>query len=170
MELTIFFVLVLILIIIFCIVKPDRQDYKQNNFFVEFEKTTQETTQEITYDNYSGTIFIISNFASFGEDVFKIGMTTRENYKQRIYELSSSAVPFPFDTNCIIRTQYPDRLLKRFFRELKSYRINTTNDNIGFYKIDINELEKITLSIVADAKFNKSISNFPSVLHNQIIN
>jgi T5orf172 domain-containing protein len=42
----------------------------------------------------SGFVYVISNIGSFGERVFKIGMTRRLEPMDRVYELSGASVPF----------------------------------------------------------------------------
>ena len=51
-----------------------------------------------------GYVYIISNIGSFGENVFKIGMTRRLKPYERIYELSDASVPFNFDVHAMIPT------------------------------------------------------------------
>jgi len=43
----------------------------------------------------SGHVYVISNLGSFGEDVYKIGMTRRLDPMDRVWELSDASVPFP---------------------------------------------------------------------------
>ena len=43
----------------------------------------------------SGHVYIISNVGSFGEDVFKIGMTRRLEPLDRVRELGDASVPLP---------------------------------------------------------------------------
>lgn len=50
----------------------------------------------------AGHIYIISNIGSFGENVFKIGMTRRLEPVQRVRELGDASVPFPFDVHMMI--------------------------------------------------------------------
>lgn len=50
----------------------------------------------------SGFVYVISNFGSFGERVFKIGMTRRLEPMDRIYELSGASVPFPYDLHAML--------------------------------------------------------------------
>jgi len=45
----------------------------------------------------AGHVYVISNIGSFGDGVFKIGMTRRLEPKERIDELGSASVPFPFE-------------------------------------------------------------------------
>ena len=50
----------------------------------------------------AGNVYIISNLGSFGENVFKIGMTRRINPQERVDELGSASVPFRFDVHSFI--------------------------------------------------------------------
>src|SRR5699024_1253075 len=50
----------------------------------------------------AGNVYIISNLGSFGENIFKIGMTRRLNPQERIDELGSASVPFKFDVHSFI--------------------------------------------------------------------
>ncbi|BDP96434.1 hypothetical protein EfmGK961_02500 [Enterococcus faecium] len=47
-------------------------------------------------------MYVISNIGSFGEDIYKIGMTRRLEPMDRIKELSSASVPFEFDVHAMI--------------------------------------------------------------------
>src|SRR4029079_17376818 len=50
----------------------------------------------------SGFVYVISNVGSFGEHVFKIGMTRRLEPMERIFELGGASVPFPFDLHAML--------------------------------------------------------------------
>lgn len=50
----------------------------------------------------AGYVYIISNLGSFGQDVYKIGMTRRLEPMDRIKELGSASVPFEFDVHAMI--------------------------------------------------------------------
>lgn len=50
----------------------------------------------------SGHVYVISNIGSFGEGVFKIGMTRRLEPLDRVKELGDASVPFPFDVHMMI--------------------------------------------------------------------
>lgn len=45
---------------------------------------------------------MFSDIGSFGENVFKIGMTRRLDPMERVKELSGAAVPFDFDVHVMI--------------------------------------------------------------------
>jgi hypothetical protein len=44
-----------------------------------------------------GHIYVVSNIGSFGEDIYKIGMTRRLDPLDRVRELGDASVPFHFD-------------------------------------------------------------------------
>ena len=50
----------------------------------------------------AGNVYVISNLGSFGENVFKIGMTRRMDPQDRVDELGSASVPFKFDVHSFI--------------------------------------------------------------------
>ena len=50
----------------------------------------------------AGYVYVISNIGSFGEYVYKIGVTRRLEPLERIRELSSASVPFQFDVHALI--------------------------------------------------------------------
>ena len=70
-----------------------------------------------------GTIYIISNVGSFGEGVFKIGMTRRLEPSDRIKELSDASVPWL----CFAMISATMRLRWSRFTESLMTRINKVN-------------------------------------------
>ncbi|CRG52272.1 T5orf172 domain [Yersinia wautersii] len=60
-----------------------------------------------------GHIYVISSIGSFGEDVFKIGITRRLEPMGRVKELSGAAVPFNFDIHAMISCNDAPALEKR---------------------------------------------------------
>ena len=53
----------------------------------------------------SGHVYIISNIGSFGENIYKIGLTRRLDPDDRIKELGDASVPFPFDVHAMIYSE-----------------------------------------------------------------
>lgn len=49
-----------------------------------------------------GHVYVISNIGSFGENVYKIGMTRRLEPIDRVKELGDASVPFQFDIHAMI--------------------------------------------------------------------
>ena len=50
----------------------------------------------------AGHVYVLSNIGSFGEGVFKVGMTRRIEPLLRVKELGDASVPFPFDVHVMI--------------------------------------------------------------------
>lgn len=68
----------------------------------------------------AGFVYVISNIGSFGDDVYKIGMTRRLEPMDRIKELSSASVPFEFDVHAMIFSENAQSLKAYFISILKS--------------------------------------------------
>lgn len=93
----------------------------------------------------SGHIYVISNIGSFGQDVFKIGMTRRLEPKDRVRELSCASVPFPFDVHMMISSDDAPALESTLHRFLFRHRLNKANPRKEFFKIDIETIRKMVL-------------------------
>lgn len=115
--------------------------------------------EEITslQNGKAGNVYIISNLGSFGEDVFKIGMTRRLDPQDRINELGSASVPFKFDTHSFIFSDDAVSLEKKLHDSLNNKRLNKVNMRKEFFKVSIDELEKLVTSIDPTAEFNKTM-------------
>ncbi|WP_455812833.1 GIY-YIG nuclease family protein [Pseudomonas graminis] len=87
-----------------------------------------------------GHVYIISNIGSFGENVFKIGMTRRLEPLDRIYELSSASVPFEFDVHAMISCDDAPALESALHAELSDNRINKVNVRKEFFRTDIQKI------------------------------
>lgn len=91
----------------------------------------------------AGFVYIISNIGSFGENIYKIGMTRRLEPMDRIKELSSASVPFEFDVHAMIFSDdapYLENELHKYFAEKA---VNKVNPRKEFYNVDIEEIEKV---------------------------
>ncbi len=89
----------------------------------------------------AGFVYIISNIGSFGEDVFKIGMTRRLEPLDRIKELSSASVPFEFDVHAMIFSENAPDLEAKLHNHFDAYRVNKVNPRKEFFKISIDDIE-----------------------------
>ena len=105
----------------------------------------------------AGNVYIISNLGSFGDDVFKIGMTRRLNPQERIDELGSASVPFKFDVHSFIFSEDAVGLENKLHETLHSKRMNKVNLRKEFFKVSIDELEKLVAQIDPTAEFNKTM-------------
>lgn len=91
----------------------------------------------------AGHVYVISNLGSFGDGVFKIGMTRRLEPRDRVRELASASVPFPFDVHMMISCQDAPRLENALHRTLHHLRINRINPRKEFFRTDIETIRSI---------------------------
>ena len=91
----------------------------------------------------AGTVYIISNIGSFGENVFKVGMTRRLDPEDRVNELGSASVPFPFDIHSLIFSQDAPALETALHHELNDRRINKVNLRKEFFNVSAEELQQM---------------------------
>lgn len=93
----------------------------------------------------AGFVYIISNIGSFGERVFKIGMTRRLEPMDRISELSSASVPFPFDVHALIFSEDAPGLETILHQHFSDNRVNRVNSRKEFFRVDLDEIKKVVL-------------------------
>ena len=91
----------------------------------------------------AGTVYIISNIGSFGENVFKVGMTRRLDPEDRVNELGSASVPFPFDIHSLIFSQDAPALETALHHELNDRRVNKVNLRKEFFNVSAEELQQM---------------------------
>lgn len=94
----------------------------------------------------AGYVYIISNIGSFGENVYKIGVTRRLDPYQRIQELSSASVPFKFDVHAMIFSYQAYQLENELHKYFDKQRVNKINNRKEFFKIDIEQIKRILSS------------------------
>jgi hypothetical protein len=106
----------------------------------------------------AGHVYVISNIGSFGEGIFKIGLTRRLEPKERVYELGSASVPFPFDIHMMISSDDAPALEYALHRALSKQRINKANPRKEYFRTDIETISNIVrqnhgeIQYVADAE------------------
>ncbi len=93
----------------------------------------------------AGFVYIISNIGAFGEQVFKIGMTRRLEPMDRIAELSSASVPFPFDVHALIFSDDAPRLETILHQHFNEQRVNKINPRKEFFRVDLDKIKKVVL-------------------------
>lgn len=88
-----------------------------------------------------GHIYVISNVGSFGEDVYKIGMTRRLDPLDRVRELGDASVPFQFDIHAIIYSENAPQLEYELHKKFAERRLNRVNQKKEFFKVSLEEIE-----------------------------
>jgi hypothetical protein len=115
----------------------------------------------------SGHVYVISNIGSFGEDVYKIGMTRRLEPLLRVTELGDASVPFPFDVHAMIYSEDAPTLESLLHKEFDSRRVNKINTRKEYFRVSLSEIRQavakhfgvITFVTVPDAaEYRKSVA------------
>ncbi len=106
----------------------------------------------------AGNVYIISNLGSFGDNIFKVGMTRRINPEERVNELGSASVPFKFDIHSFIFSNDAVGLESKLHEKLHGKRVNKANYRKEFFKVSIDELEELVLEEDPTAEFVKTMA------------
>lgn len=91
----------------------------------------------------AGFVYVISNIGSFGENVYKIGMTRRLEPMDRINELSSASVPFEFDVHAMIFSDDAPALETILHNTFADKRVNLVNTRKEFFRVSLDEIEAV---------------------------
>lgn len=91
----------------------------------------------------AGFVYIISNIGSFGENIYKIGMTRRLEPMDRIKELGDASVPFPFDVHALIFSDDAPALENILHQTFKENQVNKINTRKEFFNIDLEKIKEI---------------------------
>ncbi|GAM55157.1 chromosome segregation ATPase [Vibrio ishigakensis] len=89
-----------------------------------------------------GHVYVISNVGSFGENVYKIGMTRRLEPMDRVKELGDASVPFTFDVHAMIHTDDAPALEKKLHDVFDERRVNAINRRKEFFEVTLDEIKK----------------------------
>ncbi|KZR63156.1 DUF4041 domain-containing protein [Prochlorococcus sp. MIT 1306] len=90
----------------------------------------------------SGHVYVISNIGSFGQNIYKVGMTRRLEPIDRVRELGDASVPFPFDVHAMIFTEDAPGLEKAIHKRIDEHRLNLVNLRREFFSITLAELQE----------------------------
>ena len=88
----------------------------------------------------AGYVYIISNIGSFGEGVYKIGMTRRVEPMERVVELSNASVPFPYDVHAMIWSEDAPTLESSLHRIFDNRKVNAINGRKEFFQVSLAEV------------------------------
>lgn len=101
----------------------------------------------------TGHVYIISNIGSFGEHVYKIGMTRRLEPIDRIKELGDASVPFEFDVHSLILSDDAPALEKQLHKKFIQMQINKVNPRKEFFKVMLKDIRAEIESMGIEAKW-----------------
>ncbi len=91
----------------------------------------------------AGFVYIISNIGSFGENIYKIGMTRRLEPMDRVKELGDASVPFEFDVHAMIFSEDAPRLENTLHETFRKNQVNKVNNRKEFFNVSLDDIEKV---------------------------
>jgi DNA repair exonuclease SbcCD ATPase subunit len=91
----------------------------------------------------SGHVYVISNIGSFGENIYKIGMTRRLEPLDRVRELGDASVPFRFDVHAMIYSENAPELENNLHKAFEKNRLNYVNRRREYFNLSLDEIKKV---------------------------
>lgn len=104
---------------------------------------SKERALSMAQQTKTGHVYVISNVGSFGEGVFKVGMTRRLEPLDRIKELGDASVPFDFDVHALIHTNDAPALESELHRRFHALRLNLVNLRKEFFRVEVAEIQRV---------------------------
>ncbi|WP_228551011.1 GIY-YIG nuclease family protein [Sporosarcina cascadiensis] len=105
----------------------------------------------------AGYVYVISNLGSFGDQMFKVGMTRRLNPQERVDELGSASVPFKFDVHAMVFSNDAVGLENQLHQTLHQQRVNKVNLRKEFFNTTIEKLQEIVEEIDPTVEFKTTL-------------
>jgi len=119
---------------------------KQLEEAMENEKRAQSMAEQTK----RGHVYIISNIGSFGDGVYKIGLTRRLEPLDRVKELGDASVPFRFDVHAMIFSENAPLLESKLHREFSQYRVNQVNHRKEFFNVNLLDIKNKTYELTGN--------------------
>lgn len=116
---------------------------------VEIQQQIADIEEELKQIDYreanqrAGYVYIISNIGSFGENIYKIGMTRRLEPMDRVDELGDASVPFRFDVHAMIFSDDAPALESALHRAFDAKKVNMVNTRREFFHVTLEEIEEV---------------------------
>ena len=127
----------------------NKEDVKKlNNQISKLEKQLSESkarmerAKSMAEQTKRGHVYVVSNVGSFGENIFKIGMTRRLDPYDRIKELGDASVPFIFDLHSLIYTDDAPSLESLLHNNFDKNRVNKVNRRKEYFRTNVENIEK----------------------------
>lgn len=101
----------------------------------------------------SGHVYVVSNIGSFGENIYKVGMTRRIEPMDRVKELSMASVPFAFDVHAMIYSDDAPALENHLHGMLEKCAVNRVNRRKEFFNVSLEDIQKMVMDFDVEANF-----------------
>jgi hypothetical protein len=131
---------------------PEQQLLELQNRLKEAEERGQRA-MSMAQLTKSGHVYIISNVGSFGEHVYKIGLTRRLDPLDRVRELGDSSVPFSFDVHALIKSEDAPALEHRLHRHFLIHQVNKVNHRKEFFRVDLETIRSEVESLGLESQW-----------------
>lgn len=103
----------------------------------------------------SGHVYVISNIGSFGDKMFKIGMSRRLEPLDRVKELGDASVPFHFDVHAMIYSKDAPSLETKLHEHFRPRQVNLVNNRKEFFFASLSEIEQAVHSMHGKIEFTR---------------
>jgi hypothetical protein len=113
-------------------------------------KNTKDRALSMAQQTKRGYVYVISNVGSFGENVYKIGLTRRLEPIDRVNELCGASVPFKYNVHAMIYSKNAPMLESDLHQAFQTKRINKINRRKEFFKVDLLDIENKAKEITND--------------------
>lgn len=110
----------------------------------------EERAKSMAEQTRRGYVYVISNIGSFGDEVYKIGLTRRLEPLDRIRELGDASVPFLFDVHAIIFSNDAPALEASLHQRFNHARVNAVNRRKEFFRVSLGEIREAVLELAGD--------------------
>lgn len=100
----------------------------------------KERAKSMAEQTKRGHVYVISNVGSFGENIYKIGMTRRRDPEDRVDELGDASVPFEFDIHAMFPTDNAPAMESLLHRQFAERRVNLKNHRKEFFMVTLAEI------------------------------
>jgi hypothetical protein len=88
----------------------------------------------------AGHVYVISNIGSFGEDVYKVGMTRRLEPTDRVRKLGDASVPFEFDIHALVFSDDAPALENELHKRFVRMQVNKVNPRKEFFRLPLSQI------------------------------
>ncbi len=113
-----------------------------------------EQALSIAQGTKAGYVYVVSNFGSFGPNVFKIGTTRRMDPQKFVDELGSLAVPFPYDVHMMIASDDAAKLEAALHEALHENRVNRVNLSRDYFRTDMKTIWRLVVANHGNVAFS----------------
>lgn len=116
----------------------------------------KERVMSMAQQTRRGYVYVISNIGSFGENVYKIGMTRRLEPMDRVKELGDASVPFIFDVHAMMFSEDAPSLEKELHKTFEHKRTNMINYRKEFFNVSLEDIiQEVDKMSDAEIEFTK---------------